>query len=323
MQEAAQLRRFSRWAAIHAWKLAGLTALFTFVGVFIAVTLSLVLRPTRSYFFPLLSDVDKHQPEGSILRVAFVTVTALLFATTTASILHCQSLRLFVRDRSPGESVDMLCRYEDTSEIIPSISPTKRRFRRFTTVQMTILIPLAATILLTFLQYSGFITLLFSSLHRQYVIKFAIYALCTTWGCAVCFLVWYFLKLQNMPDRAASHVSLLSIEAPVIEPTFPDVPVVSGSLTFSHTFKSWASWVIVILRPVCLTGQVVCVIKIAGLWLALDTFTISNIRLVKIALLAALAFAEYTAAFFFAFFMTILAVDMRSKASLPDISVQG
>lgn len=137
--------------------------------------------------------------------------------------------------------------------------------------------------------------------------KLAMYTVSFTWCMAMCFLVWYFLKLQTMPDRVVELDA--DVEGAIAEVTGPGS---GGSL--ADKLKTWATWLIVLLRPICLTGQVVCVIKIVGLWLALDTFSISNIRLVKKALLAALAFAEYTAAFFFAFFMTILAVDMRSKS---------
>lgn len=318
--DSGQRRRLSRWAALHAWKLAGSTALVTFIGFFMPVALSLVLRPTRSYFFPLLSDVDKYQPEGAILRTAFVAATALLFATTTASVLHCKSLRLFARERTSTD-LDPLAdlRYEDDSDGLHA--HVRRRSFRFTSLQILILAPLSLTLGLTFLQYSGLSKFVYNTVDRQLLIKAALYILSTTWAFAMCFLVWYFLKLQNMPDRVHSELPLdstsetsSSIES--LDATCPTNP------SLLQRLKAIAAWCVVILRPICLTGQVVCVIKIVGLWLALDTFSIANIRLVKITLLAALAFAEYTAAFFFAFFMTILAVDMRSKASPTDLLPQ-
>lgn len=321
--EAGQRRRFSRWAVVHAWKLAGLTAIVTFVGVFIAVTLSLILRPTRSYFFPLLSDVDKYQPEGSILRIALVAATALLFATTTASVLHCHSLRLFHRDRNVQNDLEEdVCSADDTSEITPNTPVIKRRLPRIFSLPLLITLPLSVTVLLTFLQYSGLGNFLYETLHRRLLFKIALYGLSATWMAAMCFLTWYFLKLQNMPDR-------IPLELPdqhtgdTLAETADDIASSASAPRAVGKLKTFVGWVVVILRPVCLTGQVVCMIKIVGLWLALDTFSISNIRLVKIALLAALAFAEYTAAFFFAFFMTILAVDMRAKALPPDFVLHG
>jgi hypothetical protein len=65
------------------------------------------------------------------------------------------------------------------------------------------------------------------------------------------------------------------------------------------------------MRPLCLSLQVASMIKIAGLVFALETFRISRIMLIRTALLAALAFAEYSAAFSFSAFLVILAVDMR------------
>jgi hypothetical protein len=72
------------------------------------------------------------------------------------------------------------------------------------------------------------------------------------------------------------------------------------------------SWYAVgVVRPVCLIAQVVSAIKIVGLVCALNFFSIARIRLINTALLAALAFAEYTAAFFVSFFLVILAIDLR------------
>lgn len=169
---------------------------------------------------------------------------------------------------------------------------------------------------------------------------------------AMSFLIWYFLKLQNMPDCPPPTLPSSSAAPPsthhlnedvvfiddecsddsddIITPANPCTPPAAAhprplsvpgapSHNIALQLRAFAAWFIVILRPVCLTGQAVCIIKIVGLWLALDTFSISNIRLVKIALLAALAFAEYMAALFFTFFMTILAVDMRSKAPSADM----
>lgn len=318
--EQAHRRRVSRWAALHAWKLAGLTAIVTFVGVFIAVTLSLILRPTRSYFFPLLSDVYKHQPEGAILRVAMIASTLLFFATTTASFLHCHSLRLFARDRTPplhDHSDTSLTEF--TADILPNTPVVKRRIPRFNSMQLMIAILLGLTLLLTFLQYSGLGDVLLGLFKRQSVRKLAKYLLGLTWMCAMCFLVWYFLQLQHMPDRNSTELPLQDDSSLSENEPNEDAQTAETSQPLTR-MRRWLSYLIVMLRPVCLTGQAVCVIKIVGLWLALDTFSIANIRLVKITLLAALAFAEYTAAFFFAFFMSILAVDMRAKASPPDLS---
>jgi hypothetical protein len=65
------------------------------------------------------------------------------------------------------------------------------------------------------------------------------------------------------------------------------------------------------MRPLCLSLQVASMIKVVGLVFALETFRISRIILIRTALLAALAFAEYSAALSFSAFLVILAVDMR------------
>lgn len=320
------------WTYANAWKLAALTALTTFLGVFIAVTLSLLLRPTRSYFFPLLSDVDKHHPERFILRLAALSSTLLLVATTTATLLHSRSLKFF-RPAHPHADhpqphlisaaetirpVDLAFRPHPRSPppdpSTPTLLPARRR--RLSSLHVLIFVPILLTLALTLTSpfFSATLAHFVTNLHLPTI---ALYLVSFIWCTAMCFLVWYFLKLQSMPDRA---LVLSPSESPPASTTlFPDAspaeiaPVPTPS-TYVQRLKTFAAWLIMVLRPICLTGQVVCVIKIVGLWLALDTFSISNIRLVKRALLAALAFAEYTAAFFFAFFMTILAVDMRAKA---------
>jgi hypothetical protein len=62
-------------------------------------------------------------------------------------------------------------------------------------------------------------------------------------------------------------------------------------------------------------------IKIVGLVFALETFRISRIMLIRTALLAALAFAEYSAAFSFSAFLVILAIDMR-RVNAADIALR-
>ncbi|PXF47440.1 hypothetical protein BWQ96_02771 [Gracilariopsis chorda] len=315
-------RRFSRWAALHAWKLAGLTALVTFVGVFIAVSLSLVLRPTRSYFFPLFSDVSKHQPEAAILRLAFVVATTLLFATATASVQHCRALQFFSTDshplpHTPTDHVHLSD--DDLSTIATKAATPKRRLSTFS-IPHLLLFALTATLLtLAVLQYLGVTNFPTPTIRRVHLLKLGLYLFCTTWLFAMCFLIWYFLKLQHMPNRVHPDLPLQLGEGTESSTprthTLPNTP----ANRVAQRLRTWATHLIVILRPICLTGQAVCVIKIVGLWFALDSFSISKIKLVKLALLAALAFAEYTATFFFAFFMTILAVDMRSKASTPDL----
>lgn len=80
--------------------------------------------------------------------------------------------------------------------------------------------------------------------------------------------------------------------------------------------RSRAFWwrLIAAVRPICLIAQVVSAIKIAGLLYALNFFRIAEIGLINTTLLAALAFAEYSAAFFVSFFLIVLAVDLRSAA---------
>lgn len=337
--ESPKRRRLSRWALLNAWKLAGSTALVTFVGVFLAVTLSLILRPARTYFFPLLSDVDKHHPEAAILRCVIIAATLLFFATTTASIIHCHTLRLFSKDRAMGhthghsdEATDALADEADIMESVGTnalpLSPMRRRSHRMTTKRTVLTCILLIIMLAPLLQYPHLTAPISSGLRQinftNVLYNFAFYMLVVTWAAAMCFLIWYFLKLQTMPDRPHSLTSTphsahtdVTIKADAPTPTQQQQTLRQN---FTHRLSAFGSWVVVILRPVCLTGQAVCIIKIFGLWLALDTFSISNIRLVKIALLAALAFTEYTTAFFFSFFMAILALDMRSKATpSPDL----
>lgn len=320
-----QRRRIPPWAVLHAWKLAGLTALVTFTGVFIAVSLSLLLRPTRSYFFPLLSDVGKHQPEGSILHIAFAVSTALLFATTTASLQHCHALRLF--SHQPHHLIHSLEQSNISDDALPDVAinqnHSKRGPPRVSTRQLIVIVLFFVaftSVVFHFLATGSLSDFVF---HRYQLLHIGLYSICAVWVFAMCFLVWYFLKLQQIPDIVHPELPLLLGEDTQSNTSSGDAAARQNQNRFIQRIKGWASRLIVILRPVCVTGQLASLIKIAGLWLALDSFSISKIKLVKIALLAALAFAEYTAAFFFAFFMAILAIDMRSKAYPPNLQLYG
>jgi hypothetical protein len=108
-------------------------------------------------------------------------------------------------------------------------------------------------------------------------------------------------SLASLPRKISSSVSTLqSMDSAELHQLL--VPRV-------RTF-GWR--VVAVVRPICLTAQLVSAIKVVGLLYALNSFSISKIRLIRLALLAALAFAEYTAAFFVAFFLLILAIDMRA-----------
>lgn len=352
--------RLSRWALNNAWKLSGLTAIITFIGIFTAVALNLILRPIPSYFFPLFSDVFKYQPEGTILYLSIIATSLLFFLTTSASIRHC----LFVISSTApntSEEEEYNCQQkqhlhqfykninddeEDISEIVP-VSPLPRRrggpgpgsgtssgsSSRLVSTRALILFVLISIISFSTIQFPGLYQPIFKHLTainlKSLFVNVLFYSIVLTWVLAKGFLIWYFLKLQNIPDYDIEQQSRTiytdsssppprspySVQQQHEESSPSPLPEQNtNGLSISDRIKAFASWMIAILRPICLTGQAVCLIKIFGLWLALDTFSISNIRLVKIALLATLAFVEYTTVFFFVFFMTILANDMRSKA---------
>lgn len=340
-------RQILRWALANAWKLSGLTAVVALVGTMFPVALSLLLRPTPIYWFPLLSDVDRNQPEGSVLRIAIFITSSLFFATTTASILHCHTLHLiantadrniFTHNLHAHSSMDI----EPEGLVVPEpvpISPTpptpRRRSGRLSTTNTLLLVSLASIVTFSVMHQPMPLPDIANAVrniaYMNLLYNLGFYMLIISFILAMSFLIWYFLRLQNLPD---------------CPPLPPETPIsdVSGSPTeelfekreqlqddecvtkpqtaiakLSEYSRAFLIWCVVLLRPVCLTGQAVCIIKIVGLWLALDNFSIANIRIVKITLLAALAFMEYTAAFFFSFFMTILAVDMRSKAPPPEL----
>lgn len=77
---------------------------------------------------------------------------------------------------------------------------------------------------------------------------------------------------------------------------------------------SIVSAIVAMMRPMCLSVQTVAVLKVVGLTYALDNFAITENKYVELTLQAGLAFAEYTAAFCFATFLIILAVDMKRAA---------
>jgi hypothetical protein len=153
--------------------------------------------------------------------------------------------------------------------------------------------------------------------------------------------VWYFLRLQATDDEL-NEVSLNSTSVSVT-PTPPASAswlarfawlspsalskFLSGfAASVAHlatldraalvdvtaqSARALAGRTMSMLRPMCLVALVVSIIKISGLLFALNAFSISRIELVRTFLIAALAFAQYTAAFFVSFFMLILAIDMR------------
>lgn len=336
-----------RWALANAWRLSGLTAIVALVGTLFPVALSLLLRPTPIYWLPLLSDVDRHQPEGAVLRFAVFIATLLFFATTTASILHCHTLHLiasaadrnaFIHNLHAHSSMDI--EPEDlnamqTEPVSPMPATPRRRPGRLNTTNTLLLASFTAIVIFSaMLQpmlFPGLANRMRNIEYTNLVYNLGFYLLIITSVFAMSFLIWYFLRLQNLPDcphlPSATPVSNAS-PSPTLDlyeeaeelnadDCMPDRQTTLSRL-LGHV-RAFLIWCVVLLRPVCLTGQAVCIIKIVGLWLALDNFSIANIRIVKITLLAALAFMQYTAAFFFAFFMTILAVDMRAKAPPPEL----
>lgn len=340
--------QLSRWALINAWRLSGLTALVTLVGMLFPVILSFLLRPTRSYVLPLLSDVTRHQPEGALLRLSICLIAALFFVTTIASILHCHTLHIvasaanqniFAQHSHAHSSMDIgLGDDLDVSEIAPTSavpSTPRRRSSRFSTTNVLLILSFTAIVSFSALHEPALLFVALKRLRRVNYVKvfvnFGFYMLILFYIFAMSFLTWYFLRLQNLPD--CPPFILAPASSPVASPDmdlYVEGPHLSNGnhgnakkttvlQSLSQRLRAFFIWLIVLLRPICLTGQAVCVIKIAGLCLALDTFSIANIRIVKITLLAALSFMQYTAVFFFSFFMTILAIDLRSKAPPPEL----
>jgi hypothetical protein len=114
------------------------------------------------------------------------------------------------------------------------------------------------------------------------------------------FRQWYFVQLQDSAEN----------EPPATGDGEPRElsPVPSSMYAyFQSATRRLISW----MRPLCLSLQVASMIKVVGLVFALETFHISRIMLIRTALLAALAFAEYSAALSFSAFLVILAIDMR------------
>lgn len=313
----------SAWLSVHAWKLPGLTAIVLFSGIIFSAAVSLSLRPTRVYVLPLLADIDAHQPERFILRASFAIATALLLATTTASVLHLwqiywggpQQNRLHTSLHHISSLTAHASQLHNGLQTNAEVS--RRRATRMSTLQFAIAMCFAVMGGLTIASQSGFLTAIYENLSVGTVRLFAIYAIFTCWVGAATILTWYFLKLQAIPNR-----TLPPAASPLFNAGESENEGSAAQLPFGFSVPNRArdvlSWIVMNLRLICITGQAVCVIKIFGLWFALQNFSISRRRIIKMALLAALAFAEYTAAFFFAFFLTILAVDIRAKSPSAD-----
>lgn len=123
------------------------------------------------------------------------------------------------------------------------------------------------------------------------------------------------LSISNITLSSMSS-SISSLSASVSSSVVALNAMESDELRSLVLERSRALWwrTIAAVRPICLIAQVVSAIKIVGLLYALNFFRIAEIGLINTTLLAALAFAEYTAAFFVAFFLIILAMDMRRAA---------
>jgi hypothetical protein len=126
------------------------------------------------------------------------------------------------------------------------------------------------------------------------------------------FSQWYFVQLQESTENASTVTGATQVRE--------NSPLCAGGYMYSclqTVSRRLVSW----MRPLCLSLQVASMIKIVGLVFALETFRISRIMLIRTALLAALAFAEYSAAFSFSAFLVILAIDMR-RVSAADIALR-
>lgn len=345
------------WLTSHAWKLAAATAIACFTAFFSAVALSFVLRPTRTYLFPLLRDIDAFHPESAVLRMGAALTTALLIATTAATCGlvngYCQGetcavictnacetdgLETATSDDPYSESEDVelhLCpnfqcsprakvRSVSTGALMTeemqvdalrnhtyshfSLSASMRHrvatFGRRNRLSLVVVVIFVTAVCLVIAQAveipTAFAT--FASKSDDYLKSPALLYLCgALWAILLCCLTSYFLKLQATAEISADAIDAAQSCAGADERT---------SRLVLHLRKLMLR-LVEMLRPMCLTAQLVSVLKIVGLVYALNTFSISKIFLIKIALLAALAFAEYTAAFFLSFFLLILAVDMK------------
>lgn len=343
----------------HAWRLAAATAVACFTAFFTAVGLSFVLRPTRTYLFPLLKDVDAFHPESAVLRTGAVLTTALLIATTAATCglvngycltetcseaygaprKHSTSEKLPVEEIwSESEDVELhissnLTRSplhvslsqshsqgreapENSLETqVPSHLCTHQDFRfrllafgrrnRRTLIVAAILVTAGMLVIAQVFEVPAALAT-FSPWSESYVKSPIVLYICgALWVVLLCFLISYFLKLQATAEFNSDECQ-------------GGVPITTESDRAARVVflaRKFIFWLVEMLRPMCLTAQLVSVLKIIGLVYALKSFSISKIFLIKIALLAALAFAEYTAAFFLSFFLVILAVDMKRLAA--------
>lgn len=286
------------WLAEHAWQLSGLTALTSSTSFFIAVTCSFSLRPRRPYFFPLLSDVSSYDPEKSILHSGFMLSTVLLLATTVA----CWKRAAMLEENCEGGVEDGGDGGDDNVGLV------RRKTRRFGVTSAVILM-FSVLVLGTFARSFKIVKIVSGVLTAKRLDTIAFYGLAFVWFSAISYLTWFFFKLETISDHDTCDVEADTEAYDNLRLRYQE----SYQSELREKIHRMFLRLILYLRPLCFTGQVVCLVKIAGLRLALNRFNISKKPLIRLALQTALSFTEYTGAFFFSFFMIMLMIDMRKK----------
>lgn len=410
----------------RAWQLAAATTASFSLAFLAALTISFFTRPTRHYFFPLLSDIDAHHPESAILRSGTFLATLLLAATTAAAASTLTPPGPPLCDSDDDDNASDVSADDDVflsgSETFPTPVPAPgsrsrvlaklraklalatRSNRRALVVLTALSVALVLTLVRSFEFHPVDVVVVDTPYDTDVLITssvvvvagagagdgnapsapqilgavsgddalpradgaydspvldqrsndlespaalFMLYACGMAWTCMLVFLTWYFLRIQATADDdsdaeigdardpeegatldappltftlSVSQLTLSSVSSSLISlpgnvsASFLRVREIGVEVTAAALLpkvKAWMWHCVALFRPICLTAQLVSIIKIAGLLYALHCFSIAEIPIVHIALLAALAFAEYTGAFFVSFFLLILAIDMR------------
>ena len=288
----------TQWLAEHAWRLSGITGAVSAIAFCTSATISFFLRQRKPYVFPLISDLASYDPERTILYYGFVVSTVFLILTTVA----CRKRALMLNDGKSAESVE-----DNDLARIDEGNGTGRR-RRILGVTSVIVVTLGLLIIGSFIRSIEMMHAVGDVFTAERIDTILTFGIALLWFTAVSYLTWFFFKLETIPSQ--DPCALQSEETNYGESELHGNHVQPAC---RQRFHSLFLKFVLFLRPFCFVGQVVCLIKIAGLRLALNRFTASRIHYIRLLLHAALAFTEYTAVFFFSFFMIMLMIDIRNK----------
>lgn len=296
------------------WLLPCAAGAVLLAGVLGAASLCVVLRPPPAYVLPLLVDVAAHAPERVVLAGTLTTAAPLVAATVLACALHARVLAAPTRSETPTprsasgareRRARSAARAAVAAPVLAAALGALVLGAQLDALRATSRAPLAHLLALRALGGA-----------RSTLAARPVYAALTAyWACAAACLAIHLRRVRRSPHTLSSPSSADAEDDSPLDAlaALADAQWVPCIVRYS------ARWLSTHFRALCVSGQAVCALKIAGLWLALDHFSIAQRHLIRLLLLATLAFVEYSAVVLFALFLAILAFDLRACAELSTI----